>query len=80
MRGTHFEEFFWKKTVQNLRTLFVRKLLPKKKNGHMLGDTSIQTAMGDSILKEKFGFNPIKSLIWPISQLYCCFGQLHLHI
>ena len=36
MRGTHFEEFFWKKTVQNLRALFVRKLLPKKKNGHYM--------------------------------------------
>ena len=31
MRGTHFEEFFWKKNVQNLRTFFGQKLLPKKK-------------------------------------------------
>ena len=26
---------------------------------HILGDTSTQTVVGDSILKEKFGFNPV---------------------
>ena len=33
---------------------------------HMLGGTSLQTVVANSILKEKFGLNLIKFSIWPL--------------